>query len=41
MVAVGTKRPGTTWLKVIERMAGSCSGSVEEAEIHEDDPRQT
>jgi len=41
MVAVGTKCPGTTWLKVIDRIAGSCSGRVEEAEIHDDDPRQT
>src|SRR5688572_20712077 len=41
IVAVGTKWPGTTWLKVIDRIAGSWRGSVVEAEIQDDDPRQT
>src|SRR3954469_16170470 len=41
IVAVGTNWPGTTWLKVIDRMAGSCSGPGAGAGIQDDEPRQT
>ena len=40
-MAVGTNFPGTTWLKVIERILGSNNGLSAEIETQDEEPRQT
>jgi hypothetical protein len=39
IVAVGTYRPGITWLNVMERICGSCSGASAASDTHDDEPR--
>ena len=41
VVAVGTKRPGTTWDRVNERRSGSSTGAVVVREYQAEVPRQT
>lgn len=39
MVAVGTNRPGMTWLNVMDRICGSTRGASEATDTHEEEPR--